>query len=268
MMAWQEGEIQTDTIPIHYYRTGGEKPALVLLHGLSDNGLCWTPVAEELRAEYDVIMLDACGHGHSGRSEDAILLETLAADVATSLKALGVEKAYLQGHSMGAGTAAFVAARYPDLVQALVLEDPPWSPEDREAPGIRSWPQWILPLRGLSTKERLVQAHKSNPTWLEAELAPWAEAKDQLDMSIFDVGIDTSHPHWSEFIAQIHCPILLITGDSERGAIVSQETVQLVERAMPGIQVIHIQGTGHNIRREQHSVYMTAVKAFLRDQQA
>jgi pimeloyl-ACP methyl ester carboxylesterase len=272
MMAWLEGEIQTHTIPIHYYRTRGEKPALVLLHGLSDSGLCWTPVAEELQAEYDVIMLDARGHGHSGRSEGAIPLETLAADVAASMKALGVEKAYLQGHSMGAGTAAFVAARYPDLVQALVLEDPPWAPrkpsEDREAPGIRSWPQWILPLRGLSTKERLVQAHKSNPTWLEAELAPWAEAKEQLDMSIFDVGIDTSHPHWSEFIAQIHCPILLITGDSERGAIVTQETAQLVERAIPGIQVVHIQDAGHNIRREQHGAYMTAVQAFLRAQQA
>jgi len=133
MMAWLEGEIQTHTIPIRYYRTGGEKPALVLLHGLSDNGLCWTPVAEELQAEYDVIMLDARGHGHSGRSESVLSLETLATDVVASMEALGLEKAYLQGHSMGAGTAAFVAAKYPDFVQALVLEDPPWPPRKPSA---------------------------------------------------------------------------------------------------------------------------------------
>ena len=53
-------------IRLHYYRTGdGTKPAVVLCHGFSDSGLCWTPVARQLEADYDVIMLDARGHGLS-----------------------------------------------------------------------------------------------------------------------------------------------------------------------------------------------------------
>jgi len=41
----------------------------VLAHGFSDDGLCWTPVAEKLAADYDVIMVDARGHRRSDTPE-------------------------------------------------------------------------------------------------------------------------------------------------------------------------------------------------------
>src|SRR3954451_3929160 len=56
MGAWQDGEVATNGITLHYTRTGGDKPPLVLAHGFSDDGLCWTPVAEALEADYDIVM--------------------------------------------------------------------------------------------------------------------------------------------------------------------------------------------------------------------
>jgi predicted alpha/beta-fold hydrolase len=65
MAVWQSGDIEVNGLSLHYTRTGGDKPQVVLAHGFSDDGLCWTPVAELLEADYDVIMVDARGHGRS-----------------------------------------------------------------------------------------------------------------------------------------------------------------------------------------------------------
>ena len=62
---WGEGNIFANGIHHHYYRTGGENPPLLLLHGFNENGLTWLRTARELERDYDVIMLDARGHGRS-----------------------------------------------------------------------------------------------------------------------------------------------------------------------------------------------------------
>ena len=50
-----------------YHRTGGSGPVVVMSHGLTDNGLCWSRLATALAAEFDLVMLDARGHGESSR---------------------------------------------------------------------------------------------------------------------------------------------------------------------------------------------------------
>ena len=126
MTAWSKGDIQANGITIHYYRTdGNNKPPILLLHGITDSGLCWSRVAHELEGSYDIVMTDARGHGHSGGSATGFSIALLADDAAAVIRALNLEKPYVLGHSMGAMTAATVAATYPDLVRAIVLEDPP-----------------------------------------------------------------------------------------------------------------------------------------------
>src|SRR6266849_10721643 len=62
---WSEGDVFANGIRLHYYRTDGDKPALLLLHGFNEYGLTWLRVAKELEQDYNIIMLDARGHGRS-----------------------------------------------------------------------------------------------------------------------------------------------------------------------------------------------------------
>src|SRR5215212_2114970 len=112
---WYSDKIATNGIQLHYTRTGGAKPAVVLAHGFSDDGLCWTPVAEVLAADYDVIMIDARGHGLSDAPAQGYGPAEHSADLAGAIMALGLGRPAVLGHSMGAATALALAGTHPDL---------------------------------------------------------------------------------------------------------------------------------------------------------
>ena len=129
MNHWTQGDSNTGEINIHYYRTGrGDLPPLVLCHGFSDNGLCWTRVAKALESEFDIIMMDARNHGLSGRGKAS--LQKMVDDLASLIGALDLHQPALLGHSMGASMVADLAARYPALASRILLEDPPWTKYD------------------------------------------------------------------------------------------------------------------------------------------
>jgi pimeloyl-ACP methyl ester carboxylesterase len=265
-MSWQSNTIQANGITLHYTRTGGDKPPFLLTHGFSDDGLCWTPVAEQLAADYDVIMLDARGHGKSDGPEQGYGSLEHAADVAGVIQGLGLEKPLILGHSMGAATALAVAGTYPALPGAILLEDPPawWAPAPEEAtpgPVRRRFGSWVVDLKR-KTKEEMIAAQRAQSTWPEAELGPWAESKLRLSFNVL-----TAEPaapiDWAALVRRISCPVLLITADPEQGAIVSADGATALQRLLPQTKVEHIPGAGHNIRREQFARYMTVVREFL-----
>src|SRR5437763_9121446 len=78
MTAWSEGNVLANDITIHYYRTGDKNNrSILLLHGITDSGLCWSRLAADLAGSYDVIMTDARGHGHSGCSAAGVSIALL-----------------------------------------------------------------------------------------------------------------------------------------------------------------------------------------------
>src|SRR5262245_64460333 len=100
MTNWYSDKIATNGIHLHYTRTGGDKPPVVLAHGFSDDGLCWTPVAEVLVADYDLVMVDARGHGRSTGPEQGYGSAEHAGDLAAAIAALGLGRPAVLGHSM------------------------------------------------------------------------------------------------------------------------------------------------------------------------
>ena len=104
------GFCETNGVRIHYRRTGGDKPPVVLLHGLTGNGACWTPLARALEREYDVVMPDARGHGSSSTPLHGYRYADHAEDVLELIRELGLTAPMLLGHSMGGMTAAVVAS--------------------------------------------------------------------------------------------------------------------------------------------------------------
>jgi N-formylmaleamate deformylase len=277
MTDWHEGELDANGITIHYYRSdGGNKPSILLLHGITDSGLCWPRVAADLEGSYNVIMTDARGHGHSGMSAD-FSIALLADDAAAVIRALQLEKPYLFGHSMGAITAAMVAANYLDLVRAAVLEDPPLMevPQslangdkdlfvtNEEHRAQYGW-QWLFDLRALPHEERIARGLTLNPNWAQEEIIPWADSKAELNIDILKPALAAvPGVRWWEVISNIECPILLMTGDPELGAIVTPETAREATRHWINGEVNHISGAGHNIHRDRYDETMAVVRAFL-----
>src|ERR1041385_1916883 len=115
---WIQNDLQVNGVRLHYYRTGNtDKRPLVLVHGFSDNGLCWTPVARDLESEYDVIMPDMRGHGLSARVQAGEKVD-MAADLAGLIRAMEFSSPVICGHSMGAMITFEIGVRFPELAKA------------------------------------------------------------------------------------------------------------------------------------------------------
>ena len=138
---WSDGYVYANGVRLHYYRAvpAPDKPAIVMVHGVTDNGLCWTTLSWELQDDYDIYMLDTRGHGLSDPFTTADDGDTLIKDVVAAVQALGLENPILMGHSMGAATVMRVGAEYPDLARAVIMLDPglprPGAQEGRGARG-------------------------------------------------------------------------------------------------------------------------------------
>lgn len=269
---WTEGTVAANGVNIHYYRTGSEssdKPAMLLLHGITDNGLCWSRVALELQDRYDIVMTDARGHGKSDRLENGLSAQLLAADAAGVIRALGLAKPVVFGHSMGAFTALALAAEYPELAGALLLEDPPL----REAPAPEPPAEFMeerrrefTALRAMSPQERTAQGAALNPNWHALEVTPWAQSKAEVDPEVLNQFGRFNGYSWREAFSRIRCPGLLITGDPDKMAIVTSATGREVVTLWQDGEVVHIAGAGHCIHRDRYAETMAAVDAFLKRQ--
>src|SRR5580658_4154405 len=132
MTNWMSGVCEANGIHIHYLRTGGCKPSLVLLHGLTGNGACWIPLARVLEGEYDVVMPDARGHGNSSTPLNGYGYEDHASDVVGLIQGLGLVAPVLLGHSMGGMTAAVVASQIATAIRGVILADPTFLNPERQ----------------------------------------------------------------------------------------------------------------------------------------
>lgn len=271
MSNWTSGDVDVEGARLHYTRTGGDKPPLVLAHGVTDDGLCWSPLARLLEGERDVIMVDARGHGRSSAPEGGYDPLTQGRDLTGVIAALGLKKPPVLGHSMGAATTLGLASQFPEVPGAILLEDPPawWIPQPNEdealserAAGMMAW---IQSLR-TKTREELIAGERVNsPTWSDDELGPWADSKLRVNPVVGRIFQDrfVSRLGWPEALRAVTCPALLITADPERGSIVTPEGADLLRAAIPQLQVVRLSGAGHNIHREQFEGYVAAVKSFL-----
>jgi pimeloyl-ACP methyl ester carboxylesterase len=266
---WYTDDITVNGIKIHYHRTGGDKPPVVLAHGITDNGLCWTQFAQVLERDYDVIMYDARGHGLSEHPPTGYTYTALAGDLAGLIQALGLKRPRLIGHSMGAATVAFATAHHPELASCAVLEDPPWRSEsqaaslEERAAAADEWRTRNLEQKSLGHDEIVARGRADNPRWAESEFVPWADAKKQVSPAVFGL-LTADSPFWADFIGEIECPVLLVTGEPALGAIVTPEMAQKASSLLQNGSIVHISGAGHCVRREAPEKYAAAVTGFLK----
>lgn len=102
------------------YRRAGQGPAVVLIHGVGLQKAIWGPQMDALVTDYDVIAIDMPGHGGSSRPPEAPRLSDYSDALLALLDGLGIARAHVVGHSMGALVALEFALSHPDRVTGVV----------------------------------------------------------------------------------------------------------------------------------------------------
>jgi N-formylmaleamate deformylase len=277
MSKWADGYVISNGIKIHYYRTGGDKPKVLFNHGAGDDGLCWTHVVKELENDYEVIMIDARGHGKTSSGKGDYSTASRVDDLAGLIRELKLDRPVVGGHSLGADTSVNFAASHPELTRGIFLEDPPIiipgekfgdGTQDIKVEDIGKMMAKYFRIFKLMPKFIGVRlARKGSPTYPDDEIIPWVNSKKRLNPDFFKsfaaLGMDTADPF--AVFKKVSVPILLIIGDKEKMSIVSPESAQKAVEANPKVQVVRLEGASHDIRRTRFDGYMPALTKFLAD---
>ena len=112
------------------YRETGQGDPLILVHGYGGRIEAWGGLADSLATRFRVVVLDVRGFGGSDTPDSAVSYgREMTADVIGLLDHLGLARAHLVGHSMGALISADAAEHYPDRVTSVTLIGGPFFPD-------------------------------------------------------------------------------------------------------------------------------------------
>jgi pimeloyl-ACP methyl ester carboxylesterase len=261
---WSDGYVVANGIRIHYWRTGGDRPALVMAHGSSDDGLCWTNLAREFQDQYDIIMFDARGHGLSDPPTASDPPDVQVEDLAGLIKELKLNRPILMGHSMGSSSVARFAAKYPDVARAVILEDPglvrPATPAAGAATQTPEQRRTTILARNNTTEAELVAGcMKNSPKWGRSECEFWAPSKRRHHPGTVQ-NVPSALPPVGELFPKITAPTLILKADAQ-GELRKQN--EAIASRLPRGKIVHIEGAGHNVRRENKARTIEEMKAFL-----
>jgi pimeloyl-ACP methyl ester carboxylesterase len=118
-------------VEISYIEAGQGEP-LLLIHGLMTSAYSWRYVIPDLARHYRVLVPDLPGAGKSEAPTDLSMTPTsIAMLLAAFQHAVGADRAYVVGNSLGGYLAAWHALLYPDRVERLMIIHAPGFPELR-----------------------------------------------------------------------------------------------------------------------------------------
>lgn len=273
---WEDGTVESNGIDLHYVRTGGSGPPLVVAHGVFDDGLCRLPLARDLEDDYDVILYDARGHGRSDAPVEGYDIENRVADLVDLIDGLELQNPYLFGHSMGGETVAATAAHHPDLPRAVVLVDPAGMLTDDDGDDTESEDraeedadpaEWDTEARiewwHDHTKEQLMAEDDGLRAYVESgreELAALlADARLRVSPNIVAVfdhdGVDPSQDY-----ARITSPTLILKADDDEAG---RERDRELADTLPNGQLVHVQDAGHCVFRDDRGTATRELREFL-----
>lgn len=261
--------------------SGGDGPALLLVHGLSSYGSYWARVAEPLAASgYRVLAVDLPGYGASARPDAPCSPPWYAEVLVDLLDAVGVERATVFGHSMGGQVALTMALDAPDRVAALVLSAP--AGFERFGPGeARLLTSWWTPSRALHTSETEVRAAFTTAVFATHDdlVERWIEERVRLakhpDFEGTSRAVSRSiagmlaNPVWDR-LPSITQPTLAIFGT--RDAMIPNpvlhggHTATVAEAGtarIPGAQLVMLRGAGHTAHHDDPEGFLGAALPFL-----
>lgn len=290
---WTDGYVYANGIRIHYYRAvpAPGKPVMVMVHGVTDNGLHWAVLTSKLQDEYDIYMLDVRGHGLSDPFTSTDDGDTLVKDVVAFLHAMRLQEPILMGHSLGAATVMRLGAEHPDVARAIIMLDPglrrrslppraadgltgssaprpPASPRrdstapDRLAVNMRGTPEELVAQNNYSFEDLVATCRRQSPKWSLVSCQYWALSKKQFHGAYSDQAwLALSGPmRTGDSLAKIPVPALILKADAPPEV---RKTHEEAASVMPHGRLVHIEGGGHNLHHDEPEKTIKALKEFL-----
>lgn len=221
-----------------YCPTEKRRHLIVLVHGMGESWTEMAPLGRDLHAlDYDVLLFDFRGHGHSDRARVSMgrreRADIRAVQAWAHSEGFTPDRIGWLGYSMGASTLLMEAANNPDI-QAAVIDSP-----------YGNLPELLR-----------TQLHKHShlPKWFNPGIL--AAARLAYGVRTDDLLPIRSARHWG------NRPLLLIHGESDSIVPVSQAR-RLAAAAGPSCEAVTIPGVGHvRAYREDPEHYIAAVNSF------
>jgi 2-(acetamidomethylene)succinate hydrolase len=239
------------------FRAVGAGPAVVLLHGTSANHAVWEPVANVLASRSTVVSIDQRGHGLSDKPETGYDGAAFATDVITVLDALGIHRAAVAGHSLGARNAWVAAAKYPDRIAAVVAIDytPYVEPAVLDALAIRvAGGDRVFPDMG-EIEDYLRARYPRMPSaavrrrakwgYHQSEDGNWVPLATASALSQVVAGLRTP---WDREFCDVAGPMTCMRG--AHSAIVSKAAWEAAQNACPSARWVVVEDADHYVPEE------------------
>lgn len=253
-------------VQLNYAEGPAGGPPLLLLHGFTDRWQTWLDLIPMLMLRWHVYALDHRGHGQSGRSREGYARASYASDAAEFLRQVVGRPAVLIGHSLGAMAATAVAAGSPELVRALVLEEPLLllPSDERESREASPFGEECRNLaKGMSFAEIYELERRLYPDTNAAESRERARHMSFVDPAVIGSQRSGGPFDTAAYLERIRVPTLLIHGEMELGGIVSDGGAERAASVMPDLTVVRIGGIGHDIHWRRAAEFRSVVIDFL-----
>lgn len=260
-------ELRTGELTLHLDVDGPEDaPPVLLLHGITSSGRTWGWLVPDLAERYRVLRLDFRGHGRSGRAPGDYDFAGYVADAAAACRQVAGQATIVIGHSLGGGTAAALAQQHPDLVRAVVLEDPPLAMSvelegNSLLDGFRlmreSIPQFqqsgidAATLAGILAGAPSATGATFGDLLHPDAITAMAEGMLELDATVLDPVLEGTVTPAFDPHAPIPVPTLLVTADpASPDAVARAADAELMRSVTPHAEVVVMTGSGHLVHDE------------------
>lgn len=270
-------QIASNGATIHV-RTGGDGPAVLLLHGYGETGDMWAPMAIDLARDHRVVVPDLRGMGLSGKPAGGFDKKTQGVDMAGVLDDLKIERVDLVTHDIGNMVGYAFAAQFPERVKRFALIDAP-------LPGVGPWEEilknpllWHFRFGG-PDMERLVAGRERiylDRFWNEFSATParFSEAAREHYASLYALP-GAMHSGFLQFAAfdqdaldnqaflakgKLTMPVLAIGGEKSFGKAMAD----VMRFAATDVREGVIPESGHWIMEENPAATIAMVRDFLR----
>jgi pimeloyl-ACP methyl ester carboxylesterase len=225
----------------------GER-TVVLLHGYLESLNVWDDFAGLIQAHARVIAPDLPGHGISEVVGPVHTMEFLADTVHAALVELGVAQCTIVGHSMGGYAALAMAAKYPEMLDGLVLLSSTPNPDSEAKKEERGREVAIIEA---GKKEFLARTFppKGYAADNRRRFADQIEDQSELIMLTEDEGIIAllrgmeQRVDMNEMLRKLPVPQLFILGRKDE--FITPEVAEVVIAAQPAAAVVWLENSGH-----------------------